>query len=110
MRGMNRNLAIALVLLISLGYPAKSGAVTFGPATNYPVGTGPAAVAVGDFNGDGKPDVAVANSGSTFVSILLGNGNGTFQAALMADAGGPQSSIVVGDFYRACERRHAGDS
>jgi uncharacterized repeat protein (TIGR01451 family) len=98
MRGMNRNLAIAFVLLISLGYPATIAAVSFGPETPYPVGTSPFAVVVGDFNHDGKPDVAVANSGSNFVSILLGNGNGTFQPALMADAGGPQSSIVVGDF------------
>jgi uncharacterized repeat protein (TIGR01451 family) len=90
--------AIGLVLLASLGYPATISAVTFGPATDYPVGTAPSAVAVGDFNGDGKLDLAVANAGSNFVSILLGKGDGTFQPALMADAGGPQSSIAVGDF------------
>jgi hypothetical protein len=48
-------------------------------------------LAVGDFNGDGKLDIAVdnANSGATrFVSVLLGNGDGTFQA--------PYSDIVVG--------------
>jgi uncharacterized repeat protein (TIGR01451 family) len=93
-------LAIGLALLVSLGSPATSAAVTFGPPTDYPVGTSPAAVAVGDFNGDGKPDLAVANSGSNFVSILLANGtgNGTYQAATMADAGGPQTQIFVGDF------------
>ena len=39
----------------------------------------PASVAVGDFNGDGKPDLAVTNSGSASVSVLLGNGDGTFR-------------------------------
>ena len=34
---------------------------------------------MGDFNGDGKLDLAVANYGSNTVSVLLGNGNGTFQ-------------------------------
>ena len=38
-------------------------------------------MAVGDFNGDGKVDLVVANAESNSVSILLGNGAGTFQAA-----------------------------
>ena len=98
MRGMNRNLAIAFVLLISLGFPAKSEAVEFAPPKTYPVGTSPSAVVVGDFNGDGKPDIAVANSGSNNVSILLGNGDGTLQAAVNFDAGNSPASIATGDF------------
>jgi hypothetical protein len=39
-------------------------------------GSMPHSVAIGDFNGDGKPDLAVANNGSNNVSILLGNGEG----------------------------------
>ncbi len=98
MPGMNRNLATALVLLISLGYPAKSGAVDFATPKTYPVGTSPSAVVVGDFNGDGKPDMAVANSGSNNVSILLGNGDGTYQPAVNFNAGLSPNSIAVGDF------------
>ena len=41
----------------------------------------PVSVAVGDFNGDGKQDLAVANGGSDNVSILLGDGTGSFSAA-----------------------------
>ena len=36
-------------------------------------------MAVGDFNGDGKADLAVANYSDNSVSVLLGNGDGTFQ-------------------------------
>src|SRR5438874_9946074 len=52
----------------------------FAPAVNYPVGTNPYSVAVGDFNGDGRLDLAVANEGDNNVGILLGNGDGTFRS------------------------------
>jgi hypothetical protein len=64
MRGLIKISWTALMLLISLGYPATSGAVDFAPPKTYPVGTSPAAVVVGDFNGDGKSDIAVVNSGN----------------------------------------------
>jgi hypothetical protein len=54
----------------------------------YPVGKGPDwNVVVRDFNGDGKLDVAVADSADNTVSVLLGNGDGTFQ---------PQAPYPVG--------------
>jgi hypothetical protein len=55
-------------------------------------------VAVGDFNGDGKPDLAVANWNSNSVSVLLGNGDGSFQAAQDFGAGISPESVAVGDF------------
>ncbi len=55
-------------------------------------------MAVGDFNGDGKADLAVANYSSNNVSVLLGNGNGTFQAAVNYAAGTSPCSVAVGDF------------
>jgi hypothetical protein len=78
-----------------------NGDGTFQPAQSLPAGINPASVAVGDFNGDGKPDLAVANIGYSFqgsVSLLLGKGDGTFQAALTFPAGSEPVSVAVGDF------------
>jgi uncharacterized protein with LGFP repeats len=58
----------------------------------------PQAVAVGDFNGDQKPDLAVANSGDNNVSVLLGDGKGGFAAAANFPAGNRPTSVAVGDF------------
>jgi hypothetical protein len=61
-------------------------------------------VGVGDFNGDGIADLAVANGGTNSstdpgsVSILLGNGDGTFRAAVNYAAGEAPWSVAVGDF------------
>ena len=48
-----------------------NGAGGFGTATYFPVGMAPFSVAMGDFNGDLKPDLAVANGNSDNVSVLL---------------------------------------
>ena len=71
---------------------------TFRFLVEYGVGNDPRSVAVGDFNGDGKPDLAVANSGSDRVSVLLGKGDGTFQPAVNYGAGADPWSVVAGDF------------
>jgi len=78
-----------------------NGDGTFQTAQNYALGNlFPGSVAVGDFNGDGKLDVAVADTEFTHgtVSVLLGNGDGTFQAAQNFAAGGDAESLAVGDF------------
>jgi uncharacterized repeat protein (TIGR01451 family) len=86
------------VLLLLLGNPAHVAAIDFAAAKSYPVGTSPRGVAVGDFNGDGKLDVAVANTGSGNVSILLGNGDGTFQPAVNFSTGNSPTTVAMGDF------------
>ena len=60
--------------------------------------TKPYAVAVGDFNRDGKVDLAVANQTGDGVSILLGNGDGTFQTAVNWPVGTSPEFVAVGDF------------
>src|SRR5207245_6910602 len=64
-----------------------------------PVGAPAVSYAVVNFTGDGTPDLAAANQGSNTVSVLLGNGDGAFQAALTFDTGGSRPvSVAVGDF------------
>jgi type II secretory pathway component GspD/PulD (secretin) len=68
------------------------------PTSDYPVGQKPAAVVAADFNGDGYPDLAVANEGDNTVSILLNNGSGSFsQGETIAVPPGPVA-LVGGDF------------
>src|SRR5205807_821838 len=63
----------------------------------FTLGNSPRSVAVGDFNRDGKPDLAVANTNSNNVSILLGTGFGNFSAATNFAVGSGPLSVVVGD-------------
>jgi len=55
-------------------------------------------VAVGDFNGDGKLDLAVATNISQTASILLGHGTGHFALASSPGAGANPNCVAVGDF------------
>src|SRR6266478_4720172 len=75
----------------------------FSPAPGSPVSAGyfPAAVVVSDFNGDGKPDLAVANFTNSFnLTILLGDGNGGFSSAQgpHLDLGFFPDALAAGDF------------
>ena len=67
-------------------------------AHQLPAGSAPGAAATGDFNGDGKVDLAVVNAGSDNVSVFLSNGDGTFQAAVNYNVASQPLSIAVGDF------------
>jgi len=77
-----------------------NGDGTFQAAIYYEVtaGDGPLDVKVSEFNRDGILDLAVANSESDNVSILLGNGDGTFQANNNHAVGSQPCSIATGDF------------
>ncbi|MGH9595953.1 MAG: FG-GAP-like repeat-containing protein, partial [Edaphobacter sp.] len=92
----NSNLLLAL--------PTALGPATFGQQTvmaglPIAVGTNPQDVVAGDFNGDGNVDLAVLNSGSKTVSILLGNGDGTFNVlGTTYSTGNGPVALVTGDF------------
>src|SRR5947207_8498748 len=65
---------------------------------SYAVGQYPQAVVTGEFNGDGKLDLAVANEYDNTVSVLLGKGDGKLQPAVNAVTGYYPLSLAVGDF------------
>jgi hypothetical protein len=81
-----------------------NGDGTFQNAVNYAVGSGPRSVKVADFDGrhyaNGKPilDLAVASEYSNSVSVLMNNGDGTFQNAVNHVVGSYPVSLAVGDF------------
>jgi RHS repeat-associated protein len=83
------------VLSVWLG----KGDGTFSPEQSFPSGvSNPFGLSTGDFNGDGVPDVAVGGTfGEDSLAILLGNGDGTFEASRLSVAGS-MHSIITGDF------------
>jgi hypothetical protein len=92
----------------AIGILLGNGDGTFQPVVTYGSGGFDAwSIAVGDMNGDGKPDLIVTNvcgfdvtcqSHSATIGVLLGNGDGTFQPVLVSDSGGfPGQSIAVAD-------------
>lgn len=81
------------------------GAGGFSPAQNFDIGNTPFSIAVGDFNGDGISDLTTANGGldnegNGNVSVLLGDGAGSFSPAQSFDIGDKNVpfSVKVGDF------------
>ena len=70
---------------------------TFQARLDYATGPGPYSVAIGDLNGDGKPDLATANDGDNTVSVLVNKGDGSFQARVDYATGVEPSSVAIGD-------------
>ena len=91
------------------GAPNIAGAVyvflnqgsSFPSSNKYTVSSFPGALAIGDLNGDGRPDLVVATEDTNYnyyLGILLGNGDGTFQSPTLVPTQFGPTSIVIGDF------------
>lgn len=83
---------------VFLNNPASPGGLL--AAAAYPVGAQPVSIAVGDLNGDGKPELIVANKGSDTLSLLSNNGSGQFSPAtsFSLPQGSAPQSVVTADF------------
>ncbi len=80
------------------GARSSDGGICFGAPASYPVGSRPWSIATGDFNGDGRPDLAVANGGAGTVGVLLNQGGGHFASQVGYPAGNGPAAVAVGDF------------
>ena len=84
-------------VLVALG----NGSGTFEPATAYQleqyIYSNSSSIVVGDFTGNGHIDLAVADNTSGYVTVLLGNGNSTFQPPVSYWVGLDASSLAAGD-------------
>lgn len=88
---------LSLILSFLLAIVASAFGSSFKAAGRYAVGNRPVAIVAGDFNGDGRLDLAVANSADKTVSVLLGNGDGTFAKATDFELGVVPTQLVATD-------------
>ena len=98
--GGDLDLAIADYLSNQVAVLLGNGDGTFQPPLKFPV-PAPVGIAVGDLNGDGKPDLAVVESGGTgngALGIFLGNGDGTFRKSTTYLVGVEPISVAMADF------------
>jgi hypothetical protein len=90
-RGASRSNTVTVTVNAN---PSSGLVAAASPAT----GAGPTNIATGDLNGDGKPDLVTVNRTARTVSILAGNGNGTFQPKVDYSIDFEPSNLVLGDF------------
>ena len=101
---MRRFPIICIAVLMAAGgaglsFQERPAASLFAPGLSLEVGRQPTDVAVGDVNGDGRPDIVTANAGSDDVLILLGDGRGGFRPAPgpRLAAGPKPHQVALGD-------------
>lgn len=96
---MRRVLAVAVTVLSFAGL-AASQSFTFSQKNSYSVGTAPGVIVSADFNGDGKADLATMDIVSFTVSVMMGNGDGTFRALAAYSLPCQPVHMTVADFVK----------
>jgi tetratricopeptide (TPR) repeat protein len=98
----NPDLAIVNQTTNNVAVLLGNGAASFSLASGSPfaVGKSPVAIASADLNADSRPDLVVVNQADNTVSVLLGNGDGTFTAALNSPlaSGQAPTGVTIADF------------
>ncbi len=91
-----------VAILEATGDNTFDGTFTVATGSPFAVGTLPIAIAAGDLNSDGVPDLAVVNSTDSTISVFINNGDATFAAApsspLPTSFGASPSGVVIADF------------
>ena len=86
-----------VVLTLGLAVSSATPVPSFAGPNSYATGATPFAVAIGDLNNDGKPDVVTADSEDNTVSVLANRGDGTFPGKVAYPTGTGPTSVAVGD-------------
>jgi hypothetical protein len=91
-----------VAILEATGDATFDGTFTVATGSPFAVGNVPIAIAAGDLNSDGVPDLAVVNSTDSTISVFINNGDATFAAApsspLTTSSGASPSGVVIADF------------
>lgn len=93
------------LVITNIGGDSDSFSILFGNGDGsftaggtYAAGSYPVSIVTGDFNKDGKPDLATANAGSDDISVFLNKGSGIFAAAVNYPAGDGPNMVAAADF------------
>jgi hypothetical protein len=88
---------VGVALTLGLVASFAGSAPSFAGPRNYPTGVDPWSIAIGDLNGDGKPDLATANLTADGVSVLINAGDGGLRTRRDYATGAGPLSIAIGD-------------
>jgi hypothetical protein len=99
--GRSTSTLLARVLVCGLVVGLAIGTLTAGalfPSPIFKVGDRPNSVAIGDFDNDGNRDLVVTNWDFRDISVLLGDGDGSFAEQIRYPVGSYPTSVSIGDF------------
>jgi FG-GAP-like repeat/FG-GAP repeat/PASTA domain len=88
---------VCVALTLGLVASSAGSAPSFARARSYATGENPDSLAIGDLNGDGKPELATANEGEESVYVLRNRGDGSFRVKRDYATGSDPVSVAIGD-------------